>query len=63
MTYTVIVSKGKLDHVFEGVRRFWADTKTLLLDMGDHHVGLQAGDFLPDPFYLPEVLKAPEEIE
>jgi len=46
MTYTVIVSKGKLDHVFEGVRRFWADTKTLLLDMGDHHVTVRDYDGL-----------------
>ena len=46
MTYTVIVSKGVIDHVFRNVRRFWADTKTLLLDMGDHHVTIRDYDGL-----------------
>ena len=46
MTYTVIVSKGKRDHVFRYVRKFWADTKTILLDMGDHHVTVRDYDGL-----------------
>ena len=46
MTYTVIVSKGVIDHIFKHVRRFWADTKTLLLDMGDHHVTVRDYDGL-----------------
>ena len=46
MTYTVIVSKGIIDHVFKHVRRFWADTKMVLLDMGDHHVTINDYDGL-----------------
>lgn len=46
MTYTVIVSVDKTDHVFENVRRFWADTKIILLDMGDHHVTVRDYDGL-----------------
>ena len=46
MTYTVIVSKGEKDYVFKHVRRFWAETKTLLLDMGDHHITVRDYDGL-----------------
>lgn len=45
-TYTVIVSKGFRDYTFEQVRRFWAETKIILLDMGDHHVTVRDYDGL-----------------
>ena len=45
-TYTAIVSKGEVDHVYKRVHRFWADTKTILLDMGDHHITVRDYDGL-----------------
>lgn len=47
MTYTVIVSKGKKDHVFRQVRRFWAEgLKLIALDMGDHRITVEDYDGL-----------------
>ncbi len=46
MTYTVIVSVGKTDHVFERVHAFWINTKDLIMDMGDHYVHFKDYDGL-----------------
>ena len=46
MKYTIIIDKDGEQLAFEHVRKFWADTKTLLLDMGDHHVHFKDYDGL-----------------